>query len=83
MNNRLNKRSFATQKIPNDTTLANITSSVCSAWSRSSDVPMCLAKVAPTMEKAMPMADMVQKGTTSFKKWDRPCLPQAHLRLSQ
>ena len=44
---------------------------------------MCLASEAPTMEKAMPTAAMVQKGTTSFKKWDRPCLPQAHLRLSQ
>ena len=35
------------------------------------------------MAKAMPMAARVQNGTTSFKKWDRPCLPQAHLRLSQ
>ena len=31
----------------------------------------------------MPRAAITQNGTTSFMKWDRPCLPQAHLRLSQ
>ncbi len=31
----------------------------------------------------MPIAASVQKGTTSFMKCDRPCLPQAHFRLSQ
>ena len=31
----------------------------------------------------MPAAAMTQKGTTSFRKCERPCLPQAHLRLSQ
>ena len=31
----------------------------------------------------MPSAASVQNGTTSFKKCDRPCLPQAHFRFSQ
>ena len=31
----------------------------------------------------MPTPARVQKGTTSFKRCDRPCLPQAHFRLSQ
>ena len=35
------------------------------------------------MEKAMLAAAMIQKGSTSLTRCDRPDFPQAHLRLSQ
>ena len=46
-------------------------------------LPMCRAKAAPPMEKAMPMADSDQKGMISLIRWERPPLPQTHVRLSQ
>ena len=54
-----------------------------SKWSRLYLMAMWRATAAPTMAKAMPSAAMIQNGTTSFQKCDLPCLPQAHLRLSQ
>ncbi len=72
-----------TQKTANDNTLATRTRTVCSRWCRCQLWPRLRAKEAPMMEKAMPAAASAQKGTTSFSRCERPCLPQAHLRLSQ
>ena len=43
--------------------------------------PMCLARAAPPMETAIPMADIDQKGMISLVRWDRPPLPQTHFRF--
>ena len=44
-------------------------------------MPIWRATAAPTIDTTMPMADMAQKGTISFIRWDRPPLPHTHLRL--
>ena len=54
-----------------------------SKWSSPYLMEMWRATAAPTMENAIPISARVQKGTTSFMKCSRPCLPQAHFRLSQ
>ena len=78
---RLNTASLASQKIPNDTRLARRTSTVASVWER--PCPRCRATDAPTMENAMPNADITQKGTTSFMRCERPDFPHAQFLLSQ
>ena len=40
-----------------------------------------LATAAPPIDTTMPIADMHQKGTISFTRWDRPPFPQTHFRL--
>ncbi len=79
----LKASSLSTQKMANDITLAKRTRTVVSRWPSEYFTEMWRAIEAPTMEKAMPAAAMTQKGTTSFMKCDRPCLPQAHFRFSQ
>jgi hypothetical protein len=80
---RLKTISLRTQKMPNDSTLANSTSAVCSKWWKCSVWPAYRATAAPTIEKAMLDSDMTQNGSTSLTRCDRPPLPHAHLRFSQ
>jgi hypothetical protein len=77
----LKTANFPTQRTPNASKEAAITTAVVVAWEAPALPARLLAASAAQVDRARPRNAITQNGTTSFQRWERPRRPQAQVRL--
>jgi hypothetical protein len=77
----LKTANFPTQRIPNASREAAITTAVVVAREAPALPATVLAAPAAQVDRARPRNAITQNGTTSLQRWERPRRPQAQVRL--